>query len=585
MIDEAKKDLKKHGKNEEKRRFYQSVIYSLEGVRQYFRNYASLARQRRDEFAETQVIERKNMDEIANRMDKLAEKPPGSFLEAAQLVFSLYSCLHIAGELISIGRLDQVLQPFYEKDDINEKDAQEIIDSFWLKMDEQVLMNRQYFDNFRTYGTCAVPYAGGALVPQGDKASQWVMQTTIGGYLPTNDKKPKDGCNDVTRLCLKASRRLPLNSPCLSLRLNPDTPDEIIDEAAMAILSGGAEPYFLNDDLLSDSISGLGGNITRAEARDFCSDGCWEPISFGRSEISLTYVPVTSAMEAALNTGAAYVSAGPTYLRGQSVSYASRPAGKIESFKEFMKIFYRHYHWIVANGMAGVIRNYGNLWQICPSPLLSSMIEGCMESGRDYTNGGAKHHYLQPVICGMPCTIDSLWAINKMVFDPETAVASLDEMLECLMCDWGYNMIEPIQVKTAGENRSNIRAQRYKQLRDVALALPKFGSGNVEIDKFGGIVAGKIAKTYEKIMGNPKKYVGQEFADLINGIKKRYSLPKRPFSFLVLPSYGTFEDYLGVGMGVGASADGRRKGATLSSNYSPMPSPSDMPPNPEPRNI
>ncbi len=585
MIDDAKKDLKKHSKDEEKRRFYQSVIYSLEGVRQYFCNYASLARQHRDEFDETQFNERKSMDEIASRMDNLAEKAPSSFLEAAQLVFSLYSCLHIVGELISIGRLDQVLQPFYEKDNINEKDAQEIIDSFWLKMDEQVLMNRQYFDNFRTYGTCAVPYAGGALVPQGDKASQWVMQTTIGGYLPTNDKKPKDGCNDITRLCLKASRRLPLNSPCLSLRLNPDTPDEIINEAAMAVLSGGADPYFLNDDLLSNSLSELSSNVTKAEARDFCSDGCWEPISFGRSEIALTYIPVTSAMEAALNTGATYISAGPTYLRGQSVSYASRPAEKIESFEEFMKIFHRHYHWIVANGIAGVIRNYGNLWQICPSPLLSSMIEGCMESGRDYTNGGAKHHYLQPVICGMPCTIDSLWAINKMVFDPKTAVTSLDELLECLMCDWGFNMIEPIQVKTAGKNRSDIRALRYKQLRDVALALPKFGSGDVEIDKFGGAVAGKIAKTYEKIMGNPKKYVGKEFADLLNGIKKRYSLPKRSFSFLVLPSYGTFEDYLGVGLGVGASADGRRKGATLSSNYSPMPSPSDMPPNSEPRNI
>jgi len=585
MLDEAKKALKKHGKDEEKRRFYQSVVYSLEGVRQYFHNYASLARQRRDEFAENQVFERKNMEEIANRMDKLADKAPGSFLEAAQLVFSLYSCFHIIGELISIGRLDQVLQPFYEKDDINEEDAQEIIDSFWLKMDEQVLMNRQYFDNFRTYGTCALPYAGGALIPQGDKASQWVMQTTIGGYLPTNDKKPKDGCNDVTRLCLKASRRLPLNSPCLSLRLNPDTPDDIIEEAAMAVLSGGAEPYFLNDDLLGNSLSELGGNITTAEARDFCSDGCWEPISFGRSELALTYIPVTNAMEAALNRGAAYVSAGPTYLRGQSVSYASRPAAKIGSFEEFMKIFYRHYHWIVANGMAGILRNYGNLWQICPSPLLSSMIEGCMESGRDYTNGGAKHHYIQPVICGMPCTIDSLWAIKKMVFSPGTSVTSLDEMLECLMCDWGHNMIEPIQVKTAGENRSNIRAQRFQQLREIALSLPKFGSGNEEVDKFGGIVASKIAETYEKIMSNPKRYVGQEFADIINGIKKKYSLPGRPFSFMVLPSFGTFEDYLGVGLGVGASADGRRKGATLSSNYSPMPSPSDMPPNTGRRNI
>jgi pyruvate-formate lyase len=117
------------------------------------------------------------------------------------------------------------------------------------------------------------------------------------------------------------------------------------------------------------------------------------------------------------------------------------------------------------------------------------------------------------------------------------------------------------------------------------LKLPRFGSGNEEIDKFGGIVAGKIGRAYEKIMSNPKKYVGPDFADLIDGLKKKYSLPGKPFSILTLPSYGTFEDYLGVGQGVGASADGRRKGASLSSNYSPMPSQSDMPPNTKPRDI
>ena len=70
------------------------------------------------------------------------------------------------------------------------------------------------------------------------------LQMTVGGYGPDG----KDVCNDVTMMCLKASRRLPLNAPCLSLRLTPHTPEEYKREAAKAILSGGAHPILFCDD-------------------------------------------------------------------------------------------------------------------------------------------------------------------------------------------------------------------------------------------------------------------------------------------------------------------------------------------------
>ena len=71
-----------------------------------------------------------------------------------------------------------------------------------------------------------------------------LLQMTVGGYGPNG----KDACNDVTMMCLKASRRLPLNAPCLSLRLTPHTPQKYKQEAAKAILSGGAHPILFCDD-------------------------------------------------------------------------------------------------------------------------------------------------------------------------------------------------------------------------------------------------------------------------------------------------------------------------------------------------
>ncbi len=48
-------------------------------------------------------------------------------------------------------------------------------------------------------------------------------------------------------MCLKACRRLPLNAPCVSLRLSKSTPKEVKKEAVAALLSGGAHPILFND--------------------------------------------------------------------------------------------------------------------------------------------------------------------------------------------------------------------------------------------------------------------------------------------------------------------------------------------------
>ncbi len=570
--------------DEEKRRFYQAAASALEGVQGYLRNYAALARAEAAALAAGQELERRNLEGIARRMEKLAEDPPASFLDAVQLIFSMHCCLHLIGELVSIGRLDQILLPFYERDEISEAEAQEILDAFWIKMDERVLMNRQDFDDWRTLGTCAVPYEGGSAVPQGDKASQWVMQLTLGGYLAEDGENPRDGSNVITRLCLRSTRRLPFNSPCVSLRVTPTTPAEILEEAARGILSGGAGPTLFNDDLLCRSLAEVGGRLLLRDARDYCADGCWEPIVAGKSEFALTYCPVMPALEATLNEGNSYLLAGPTYLRGAPVSFPSRPVTDIDTFEDFLEIFFRHYRHLAANTLNGLVTHYGNLWQVCPSPLLSAVTDGCMEAGVDLTHGGARYHLLQPMILGVPCAIDSLWAINALVFEPETAECSLPELVQCLMCDWGYDMIEPIQNVIAGPERRDVRAERFKQLRASALGLPKFGAGNEAVDRFGGDVASRLARIWFDMLEEPGN-VSPQFRARLDALKQQYELPQRPFAFKLTPGFGTFEDYLGLGLAAAASADGRRKGVTLSSNFSPMPSPEDSAPEARPRGI
>ncbi len=583
LIDEVGEKMEKAeaegDRNEEKQKeanFFRSVKYSLEGVRDYFLGYGRLAEETLERRPEIDPAEKENLKGIAKRMRRLAEEPPESFVDALQMIFGFHCCMHLAGEMSSIGRLDKWLEPFFDGATVSEKEAQEAMDCFWIKMDEKVLMNRHYYEEGRSFGTCALPYTGGP-VPVGNKLSQWVMQVTVGGFDCRGENDPDAVFNEVTRMCLRSARRLPLNAPCLSLRVSESTPEYLLEEAGRAILSGGAAPFVFNDRKIVDGLMKSGEGMDEKDAVNYCADGCWENVLPGQTELGLSYIVLTNALEMALNQGATYINAGPTYIRGSQLSFVSPKASEIKTYEELEDLFIEHYKWMTVSFFSGIFQRYGNLNKICPSPLLSAFTQGCLESGRDFTDGGAKYHMLAPMLFGVTAVVDSLWAIKTMVFNGETAVTDLNELTTCLICDWGHELLTPFECSRGGEERRAINSRRFMDLRETALSLPKFGSGNEEVDKFAGRLASRIKAVPFAIMNDPEKEVSRAFAAGYERLKEKYRLPGREFSFHLIPAFGTFEDYIGLGLSNGASADGRRKGGSLCSNFSPMSSPEDLP--------
>lgn len=568
--------------------FYQSALWSLEGLQAFILNYSSIAKNLAATTAETAHSEKQNYLDIAQRMQKIAHEKPDGLLESLQLIFIINCALHQTGEPMSIGRLDQYLIKPYQSDiasgKLSKDQAQEIIDAFWLKMDETVLYNRQNMPDYLTYGTGAVFYSAGNF-PQGSALNQWVQQVTIGGYLPTSDETPIDGCNEITLMCLRSSRRLPLNSPCLSLRVHNkmDKPihKKIIKEAAKSILSGGSHPIIINDDKL---VKGLheSGPMELADARDYVCDGCYEPIIGGKSEWAFSYVPLLPVVGMAMNQGATIEGAGWVHLRGNKLGWNSPPPEEIESFDQFMDIFYTQYKWLISAFYNSLMNSYGDLWEVCPSPLFSSMTDGCMESGKDMTNGGAIYHIVAPMMCGITDTINSLYSIKKLVFDNETAVTDLPELLHALWNNWGEDMIEPFQNEFAGPQRAQNNAVRYKEIRKHTLSLAKFGEGkSQELKGFADEVVGNCVDIIRQGIDNPIPSVKKAYDNL----KAKYQLKGRDFAFTVTPGVGTFEDNLGLGLGMGASADGRLSGDPIAEDFSAAPSPSDLAPENKPHNI
>jgi pyruvate-formate lyase len=197
-----------------------------------------------------------------------------------------------------------------------------------------------------------------------------------------------------------------------------------------------------------------------------------------------------------------------------------------------------------------------------------------VDKGLDYYEGGPRYNVIAPCFTGLSTLVNSLWAIRALVFDRITAVTSLPELVEALICNWGENMAEPFVNVLEGPARIQARAERFRRLRAAAMALPRFGRGNPEINTFGDKIIGRVARTAVEVFTDPVERTAQKMLDLA----RRLGTKKQPFGgFQIQPGVGTFENYLDWGNMSGASADGRLSGDPLASDLSPAPSFGDLP--------
>jgi hypothetical protein len=112
----------------------------------------------------------------------------------------------------------------------------------------------------------------------------------------------------------------------------------------------------------------------------------------GASEFVFGNVAPMLALEQTLNQGATYGAAGPVYLRGLKQTFRSPQVHLIKSFDQLKDIFLEQLRWIIIQTYSVILNAYGNMEDICPSPLLSGVLDGCVDSGRDLTSGGTKFH-------------------------------------------------------------------------------------------------------------------------------------------------------------------------------------------------
>jgi pyruvate-formate lyase len=570
LIAECKQRSRKATK--EQKIFYEAVALTLQSVIDYATAYGSRARKLASTLS-SEDPNKQSLSEVAANLLSSPAKPPRSFHQAVQAIYIMHCALHWTVEVVPIGRLDQLLLPFYRDDIRSEKltpeKAQEIIDCLWIKLDERVILNpRHAEDRFTPADGVLTGFWGSSNFDQGGLLNQWMQQITIGGIKATDDPEPEDASNPVTFLCLEAARRLPLNSPTLDLRLHAGSPRAVIEAAAKTLLSGGAHPVLLNDERIIAGLSRHAGvQVPLSSARNYACDGCYETMFAGETEFSFGFIPALDVLEKALNRGAGIGASGAIHLRGQKDSWRTKPASQITTFAELWEILREHIKMGCHRYLHNLLTFYGNKGGIAPSPLLSALISGCLEKGQDLVNGGARYHIFAPLMVGISTAADSLYAIRQLVF--ETRQVALDELVSCLTTNWGSALL-PIAGRQSPAYGTQVSAARIKEIRQLSMELPKFGNGNIEVDRIAWDLINVFCDCVQEVRHDPVH--APEFERL-----KRFESNGHPFVLILTPGVGTFEQYVFSGSFIGASADGRPAGAPIGSDLSPAPIHPDQP--------
>lgn len=141
----------------------------------------------------------------------------------------------------------------------------------------------------------------------------------------------------------------------------------------------------------------------------------------------------TKCLEFALHNGA-------DDMTGEKVSIETGDPRDFKTYERFERAFMDQLEYVTYNSCSSA-----NDWQHLrgvyePHPLRSCLIEGCLEKGRDYRNGGPVYNHGQILAEGIADTGDSLYAIKKLVYDEKKYTMS--ELVEALHADFvGYDKL------------------------------------------------------------------------------------------------------------------------------------------------
>ncbi len=408
-----------------------AILISLRAIADFATRLADAAEQ--EAGRATEAGRRRELLAMASACRQVPLGPARSFREAMQSLWIMYLMILPAG-VLSFGRLDQLLIPYYRADlesgAVDVADALELLQ--WLRVKDSQIVITSGQTHRNKYGGLA----------------KW-HNCVIGGQTADG----RDATNDLTYLILEAARTCPSPHPTLTLRVHEGTPEKLLETALDLVATGVGLPAFLSDKSCIDFLQREG--VALDKARNYAVAGCLGVNIIGESRM------VASPMFVAPLVLNFALFGGIDPRTGQRVGPETLALDRCASFDHFLAEFKRqlvHFLALQAEFNNVTIHAYGERF---PQPVESALTAGGIGADRNllgrtmpFENGSA----INPI--GLINVVDSLAAIRKLVFEDGTLTAS--DLLRHLQRDW------------SGPDGERAQA--------LALAAPKFGNDDDYVD-------------------------------------------------------------------------------------------------------
>ncbi len=380
------------------------TLLSMQIVLEAVNNYAANLARKAEEavFATVDENRRRELKRLASICRRVPFKPARSLDEAVNSIWIMWIALHTenANTGLSLGRLDQLLQPYLANDMAKAKSAAdkdlviynaiELVGNLFMRCTDHLPL---------------VPDIGNYLF--GGSSSDQAI--TLGGVTPEG----KDAVNDMTYIILKVTEMLSIRDPNVNARFMPGiNSDTYLKRLCEVNYVTAATPSMHNDEAVMGSLRQH--NYPENHLRDWAAVGCVEATLAGRhiGHTGSILMNLVAALEMALYNGThplMKLAVGPKTGEVTDTGFAT--------FESFFQAFAAQLRFLVDNAVE--LNNLlGSIHaRYRPTPLLSSLIEGTTVKGLDVTAGGALYNSSGTANIGLADVTDSLLVIKKLVFE------------------------------------------------------------------------------------------------------------------------------------------------------------------------
>lgn len=390
----------------------------------------------------------------------IAENGASDFRQALQAFWFYW--MMITHGTVPGGRFDQFMYPYYKKD----KEAGKLTDEDALELMECLRIKIMQFNFVSGSAAQRDKWAGMA---------RW-HNFLIGGV----DRDGNDATNELSYLVIKAANEIRTPQYTITVRVNENTPDELMLEAMHLVQTGLGMPAFVSDKSYIQGLVDQG--VPVEDAREYALAGCLDMNIPGKSRINaLGMFIVPKVLDITMHNGIMRET-------GERIGPETGEMKDFTSYEDFEKAFKTQlYHFMSMyneehNILCKVTREIN-----CDVVHSVFAYEG-IKSGKDIAN--RKMFYenaslLNPV--GGICAANSLAAVKWIVF--EKKICTMEELFNAIEADW----------------------EGYEDLQKACKDAPKFGNNDDFVDSIAADLYkfwADSCKTFTGIYGAPPRPTG-----------------------------------------------------------------------------